>query len=63
MSTTYRVRLTDDWLPLPPAVAAAFDPPLREGDIFEAEVIGDTLVLTRQIGRWQGTVPEHAEAK
>jgi hypothetical protein len=57
--TTYRVRLTDDWLPLPEALLRALG--WREGDQISIEVIDDTLVITR-VGppvqpQWSSTPP------
>jgi hypothetical protein len=42
--TTYRVRLTDDWLPLLALLRALG---WREGDQIGIDVIDDTLVVTR----------------
>lgn len=42
--TTYRARLTNDWLPLPDAVLTALG--WKEGDHLAVEVAGDALVVT-----------------
>jgi bifunctional DNA-binding transcriptional regulator/antitoxin component of YhaV-PrlF toxin-antitoxin module len=42
--SNYRVRVTDDWLPIPAAALAELG--WAEGDTIEIEVIDDTVVLT-----------------
>jgi hypothetical protein len=44
VSTTYHVRLTDDWLPLPAALLTTLG--WREGDQVEIEVVDGTLIIT-----------------
>jgi hypothetical protein len=52
VSTTYRVRLTDDWLPLPTALLAALG--WREGDAIELEVVEGVVIATRAPEDGQG---------
>lgn len=45
MTDNPRVRLTNDWLPLPDALLTALG--WRDGDEIELEVSGDCLIVSR----------------
>jgi len=43
--STYRARLTDDWLPFPEAALRELG--WQEGDEIQLEILGDTIILTK----------------
>jgi hypothetical protein len=55
VTTTFRARITDDWLPMPEAVLTQLG--WSEGTQLEVEVVGDALVVTRAPDQAVGSKP------